>query len=190
MPQGYIKEATYQFSDLYLSGKSSNSWGRGGQTKRDTLTVKQTECSFIYIDELYAFNTVFLLSAFVVKAANPVDVDDPAPIVVKAPSQSDGPAPLVITAPGGPVDADDPAPIVLEATSPGDANDRPAPIVVKAPTLGDADRPAPIVVKAHSPGDANDPASTVEKVPSPGDFDDPAPYSKLYININQMTYYS
>ena len=50
MPQGYIKEATYQFSDLYLPGKSSNSWGRGGQTKRDTLTNKQTECSFIYID--------------------------------------------------------------------------------------------------------------------------------------------
>ena len=36
--QGYIKEATYQFSDIYLPGKSSNSWGRGGQTKRDTLT--------------------------------------------------------------------------------------------------------------------------------------------------------
>ena len=51
MSLGYIKEATYQFSDLYLHGKWSNSWGRGGQTKRETLTDSQTECSFIYIDE-------------------------------------------------------------------------------------------------------------------------------------------
>jgi hypothetical protein len=27
----------YQFSDLYLPGKSSNSWGRGEQTKRERL---------------------------------------------------------------------------------------------------------------------------------------------------------
>ena len=49
MPQGYIKEATYQFSDLYLPGKSSNSWGRGGQTKRDTQTDKQTNGMQLYI---------------------------------------------------------------------------------------------------------------------------------------------
>ena len=66
MSQGYIKEATYQFSDLYLSGKLSNSWGRGGQTKRDWLTDwltdwqtdRLTECSFIYIDKSIKKNSI------------------------------------------------------------------------------------------------------------------------------------
>jgi hypothetical protein len=50
MSQGYIKEATYKFSDLYLPGMSSNSWGRGGQTKRDTLvTDRQTDGMQLYI---------------------------------------------------------------------------------------------------------------------------------------------
>ena len=51
MSLGYIKEAMYQFSELYLHGKWSNSWGGGAkQNVTHGLTDSLTECSFINID--------------------------------------------------------------------------------------------------------------------------------------------
>ena len=55
MPQGYIKEATYKFSDLYLPGKlgggdKQNVTDRRTDRRTDGQTDRQTDGSFIYID--------------------------------------------------------------------------------------------------------------------------------------------